>query len=268
MAHKTLINGTAYEVTGGRTLIDGTGYSIAGGRTLVNGTGYDISFGTPISSLPVGSSVYLNESGSPVEYLLVNHGIPSNSNLYDSSCDGTWLLRKHIYELRQWHSSYINDYENSDIHSYLNSTFLNLFDANIRAHIKTVKIPYRAGYGEGTTITSGANGLSAKIFLLSSSEVSISFVFVPSNEGADLSYFSGCEDSSADDKRIANLNGSATGWWLRSPICLSDLGSKYVAHVQINGAFNYADCPYSLGIRPALILPSNAVVDSNFNVTS
>ena len=44
MAHKTLVNGTAYEIKGGRTLVNGTGYAIKGGRTLVGGTGYDISF--------------------------------------------------------------------------------------------------------------------------------------------------------------------------------------------------------------------------------
>lgn len=45
MAHKTLIGGTAYEVSGGKTLIGGTAYSIKGGRALIGGTGYDISFG-------------------------------------------------------------------------------------------------------------------------------------------------------------------------------------------------------------------------------
>lgn len=44
MAHKTLIGGTAYDLTGGGCLIGGTGYNITGGRTLVGGTGYDISF--------------------------------------------------------------------------------------------------------------------------------------------------------------------------------------------------------------------------------
>lgn len=44
MAHKTLIGGTAYEVTGGRTLVSGTGYDIAIGKTLVGGTGYDVPF--------------------------------------------------------------------------------------------------------------------------------------------------------------------------------------------------------------------------------
>ena len=47
MAHKTLISGTSYDVSGGKTLIDGTAYGIAGGKTLVNGTAYDISFAPP-----------------------------------------------------------------------------------------------------------------------------------------------------------------------------------------------------------------------------
>lgn len=45
MAHKTLINGTAYDVAGGATKINGTGYAISGGRTLIEGTGYDVNFG-------------------------------------------------------------------------------------------------------------------------------------------------------------------------------------------------------------------------------
>lgn len=42
MAQRTLINGTGYNIKGGRTLIGGTGYAIKKGRTLVGGTGYDI----------------------------------------------------------------------------------------------------------------------------------------------------------------------------------------------------------------------------------
>jgi hypothetical protein len=44
MAHRTLIGGTAYSITGGKSMVSGTSYSIAGGRTLIGGTGYDISF--------------------------------------------------------------------------------------------------------------------------------------------------------------------------------------------------------------------------------
>lgn len=44
MSHKTLVNGTVYEVDGGKTLIDGVAYSIDKGKTLVGGTAYDIRF--------------------------------------------------------------------------------------------------------------------------------------------------------------------------------------------------------------------------------
>ena len=45
MAHKALIGGAAYEISGGKTLVGGTAYSIDKGKTLVGGTGYDVSFG-------------------------------------------------------------------------------------------------------------------------------------------------------------------------------------------------------------------------------
>lgn len=44
MSHKNLINGTAYDTTGGKCLVNGTSYAVKKGRTLINGTGYDISF--------------------------------------------------------------------------------------------------------------------------------------------------------------------------------------------------------------------------------
>lgn len=44
MAHKTLISGTAYDITGGKTLVSGTSYSVKNGKVLIGGTAYDISF--------------------------------------------------------------------------------------------------------------------------------------------------------------------------------------------------------------------------------
>lgn len=44
MAHKTLVGGTAYEISGGKTLVNGTAYSIKNGKTLVGGTAYDIGW--------------------------------------------------------------------------------------------------------------------------------------------------------------------------------------------------------------------------------
>lgn len=44
MSHKTMINGTAYEVSGGSALVDGTDFQLGGGKTIVSGTAYDVPF--------------------------------------------------------------------------------------------------------------------------------------------------------------------------------------------------------------------------------
>lgn len=215
-----------------------------------------------ISTLTVGSSVYLNVGGVKKEFLVVHQGLPSN--LYDASCDGTWLLMKDIYENRQWNSSDSNVYETSTVNTYLNGPFLGLFDSNIQGIIKQVKIPYRKGGGSGTD-QSGANGLSAKIFLLSINEVgwttSDSSYFPV--DGAKLDYFTA--SSGGNSKRIAYLNGSAVSWGLRSPFTLSNL---YALLVLSSGAFNADYASYSYGIRPALILPSTTQVDDSGNVVT
>lgn len=216
----------------------------------------------------VGSTVKLNVNGTAREFLIVHQGKPSS--IYDNSCDGTWLLMKDCYESRQWHSSNNNDYENSTIDSYLNSTFLNLFDANIRNAIKQVKIPYRKGAGYSTTVTSGASGLSVKIFLLSGYEVgwtTSDSSYFPA-DGAKLDYFLSGNGSSAQSKRVANLNGSAAGWWLRSPYCISNLGSQSAFIVDSSGVWGNRYCSSSHGIRPALILPSSLLVSDDGSIST
>lgn len=216
-----------------------------------------------LSSKAIGSTIKLKVNGSAKDFIVVHQGKPSS--VYDDSCNGTWLLMKDIYENRAWHSSNTNDYANSTIHSYLNSTFLNLFESNIKNAIKQVKLPYRKGSGTSTTVTSGSNGLSAKIFLLSATETSFSFSYMPSGEGAELAYFKGCADNSSDSKRVAKLNGSATGWWLRSPGC----GYFYSAlGVNSSGGWYYGNCSNSGGIRPALILPSTLLVSDDGTVST
>lgn len=216
-----------------------------------------------LSSKAIGSTIKLKVNGSAKDFIVVHQGKPSS--VYDDSCNGTWLLMKDIYESRQWHSSNTNDYANSTIHSYLNSTFLAMFDSNIQKAIKQVKLPYRKGSGTSTTVTSGSNGLSAKIFLLSATETSFSFSYMPSGEGAELAYFKGCADNSSDSKRAAYLNGSATYWWLRSPGCFSFLSAL---DVNSNGGWSSSNCSYSYGIRPALILPSTLLVSDDGTVST
>ena len=207
---------------------------------------------TRMSDLEIGQAIKLNLNGTPWDWMVVHQGLPSD--IYDASCDGTWLLLKDIYEERNWHSSNANKLENSTIHSYLNGDFQNLFNSNIKGAIKQVKIPYRNNGGSGGTDQIGTNGLSAKIFLLSGYEVggttSISQYFPV--DGAKLDYFDA--NSEGNSKRIANFNGSATNWWLRSQ---DTQGTSNVWRVASNGVFGRSSASKSSGIRPAIILPSD-----------
>lgn len=224
--------------------------------------GNEITVSIKASDLAVGSSVYLNDNGKTVEYLVVNQGIPSNSNLYDSSCDGMWLLRKYIPNTGRWDTS-TNEYAKSDIHTWLNSTFFNSLGSIEQSVIKQVKIPYGIG-GATSTVNSGSKGLSAKVFLLSHYELgwSKSYISDAPVDGAKLNYFATGTGTSANNLRIASYGGTNTDWWTRS--CDTD-DSYIVKYVNNTGSHSGANVTInaSKGIRPALILPSNALFDAN-----
>ena len=217
-----------------------------------------------LSTKAVGSIVKLKVDGTSRDFIVVHQGKPSS--LYDASCDGTWLLLKDCLEQKRWHSANTNDYKNSEIHSYLNNTWLNKLDANIRAQVKQVKLPYVNGTAN-SAVASGANGLSCKIFLLSGYEVG----FTQSDnsyfpvDGARLAYFENGTGTSALNKRIANYNGSATLWWLRSP---NTYYTNYAWGVNTDGSYYYSYCASAYGIRPALVLPSSLLVSDDGSVST
>ena len=216
------------------------------------------SAGILAQDIAVGSTVKLMENGAAVEYLVVNQGIPSNSNLYDASCDGTWLLRKDVHSNQKWNTSDVNIYETSAINTWLNGDFFNSLGSVERATVKQVKIPYRHGGGDGGTNQSGANGLSCKVFLLSCYELG----WTTSNssmypvDGAKLDYF--IAGSAGKSLRIAHLNGTVNVWWTRSPYAS---GTSNAWFIQTDGNSNSSGASNSLGIRPALVLPGNALFD-------
>ena len=89
---------------------------------------------------------------------------------------------------------------------------------------------------------------------------------MPRGEGAELAYFKGCADSDSDSKRVAYLNGSATGWWLRSPGC--NITSNRALAVGSAGTSGDTNCSNSRGIRPALILPSSLLVSDDGSIST
>lgn len=203
-----------------------------------------------LSTKAVGSIVKIKVNGAAKDFIIVHQGLPSSA--YDASCNGVWVVMKDIYTTSTFGNN--NSYKDSGIHTYLNGTFYNLIDSQIRAVIKQVKIPYT-----NSGVQSGANGLSTKVFLLSGTEVGFSGVSYMNTEGAKLSYF----DSAS--KRVAYNGSSAAEWWLRSPDTnLSD----YVWYVMSDGSngswYYYGTC----GVRPAFVLPSELVVSDDGTVST
>lgn len=261
---------------------------LAGG-VLINGARQNITFSTPVNNLSIGNSVYMNINGVRTEFLIIHKGNPK-VGMYDSSCDGIWLLMKDAYEQRAFYISQgypqDKDYgaknsfkEDSQIVQYLNNTIYNKFDSNIKSIIKQVKIPSRK-YGsdsDGTSsVYSGANGVSAKIFLLSFTELGYGrYNNSVEGEGVTLSYFSDCgEINSSHPKRVANMNGSPVYWWTRTPCFGSSAANGSTMLVSYTGSTSY-ESPYlnvnsndgiPYCIRPVIIIPNDTKCDFNMNI--
>lgn len=211
----------------------------------------------------VGSIVKIKVNGTAKDFIIVHQGLPSSA--YDASCNGTWLLMKDIYTTYTFGNN--NSYKDSSIHTYLNGTFYNLIDSDIRAAIKQVKIPYLNGTGGGDgSLATGANGLSTKVFLLSGYEVG----WTTSDDrnfpkdGIRLAYFG--SGSGGNSKRVAYNGSSADRWWLRSPHT-NNYGSVWAVNTEGSydaGRWNY----HSDGVRPALILPSTLFVSNDGTVST
>lgn len=218
--------------------------------------------GIPIGEIPVGSILKLNENGNPTEYIVVHQGKPSD--IYDNSCEGTWILRKHLSENKVWADNNKNDLESSDIHRYLSDSWETRYDSEIRNAIKNVKIPYRKGPGLSGSDLNGDQGLQCRAFLLSAYEVG----FTNSDEnnlaydGSKLSYFYSGTTSSANGRRIGLFNGSPSRWWLRTAATNTSFGAF---NIYIDGSISYNGPSNSYGIRPALVIDRSALVsDENF----
>lgn len=209
----------------------------------------------------VGSVVKIKVNGASKDFIVVQQGNP-NTGTYDASCDGTWLLMKDIYTTSTFGNN--NSYKDSSIHTYLNGTFYNLIDSNIRAAIKQVKIPHQNGTGSGGSLATGSNGLSTKVFLLSGYEVGWTTSdngYFP-KDGVRLAYFG--NSSGGNSKRVAYNGSSAAVWWLRSPYT-----GNYdnVWNVSADGSGNGRWCNDTDGVRPAFILPSTLVVSDDGTVS-
>lgn len=203
-----------------------------------------------LGDMPVGSEVTLTESGSPELYIVVNQGLPSSK--YDSSCDGTWLLRKFILESMAWNSLSGNmGYNTSYINKYLNSTFVERFSTYaINNLFMSPKIPIYTGR---------IQDYPAQVFLLSTYELDLTDnVFNPA-EGAAMQYFYGAEAN----KRIAYFDGAPAIWWSRS---MHKKDTDLSWYVSTTGNLSSQRSTIYAGIRPALILKKDTIVSGDGSI--
>lgn len=201
---------------------------------------------TTLGNKSVGSIVKLKENGVLVDFYVAKHD-------YENGLNGsgrTLVVRKDCYDTRQWHTSNVNAYATSAIDTWLNSTYKNLLDADIRGVIGTTKIKYTPGNGNTTVGT-----LERAIFLLSVTELGRSANYA-NTEGTALSI--------ASSLQIAYLNGSAVVQWTRSPYTGN---TSYAYYLSTNGNVNGSGCNFTSGSRPAFTLPSTLSVSDDGSVS-
>lgn len=266
---RTLINGTGYDIKKGRTLVGGTGYDIKKGRTLIGGTGYDISFSTPLRELPTGQSIYMNVDSVRTEYIITHQGDPYtqyknnipelqiNSNYNNAPPNGTWVLMKKLYMLRALDSLNNVLCSKSDLDTYLNTDFIMLFDAGIRALIKPVYIPFFEA-------TINSEFATKQIFIPCFSELNLENGHSDDAYAMALDYFK----NAGANERIAYYNDETQQYWMRNSRPSSS--SSNILHGIISKTGTRAEgslATMTLGIRPEFILdPDNTFVDSDFNI--
>ena len=201
---------------------------------------------TTLGNKSVGSIVKLKENGVLVDFYVAKHD-------YENGLNGsgrTLVVRKDCYDTRQWHTSNVNAYATSAIDTWLNSTYKNLLDADIRGVIGTTKIKYTPGNGNTTVGT-----LERAIFLLSVTELGKSASYA-NTEGTALSI--------ASSLQIAYLNGSAVVQWTRSPYTN---GTYRACCLDTDGGVSSSVCNYTDGSRPAFTLPSTLSVSDDGSVS-
>ena len=201
---------------------------------------------TTLGNKSVGSIVKLKENGVLVDFYVAKHD-------YENGLNGsgrTLVVRKDCYDTRQWHTSNVNAYATSAIDTWLNSTYKNLLDADIRGVIGTTKIKYTPGNGNTAVGT-----LERAIFLLSVTELGRSASYA-NTEGTALSI--------ASSLQIAYLNGSAVVQWTRSPYTYN---AYYAYCLSTSGFVGNYGCISTHGSRPAFTLPSTLSVSDDGSVS-
>lgn len=196
-----------------------------------------------LASVPNGSEFALFEDGIRVPFIKLagEYGGTGRS----------LVIRKHIYKLDTLTTNeQRNMYENGKTDVWLNDEangYLTKLDIQTQNAIVAVPVNLNVG-SKSATITT----IQRKSFLLSMTELGIGRAdgIV---EGVHVQYFN------SNERRVAQFNGAATEYWMRSPDYANTTSSRYVT----TSGSSAPDTAYNwvAGIRPAFTLPSDWEID-------
>lgn len=199
--------------------------------------------GTRIGELTEGTIITINESGAPVEFYVADHNYQSDLN-----GDGrTLMVRKELYDIRQWNNGNVNFYNSSTIDTWLNQTYLNFFSAPVKEKIGTTSFYYTQTGSVGKLAT-----LTRSVFILSSMEFGFSNSPYCFNEGERVPIYS--------TLRRAKHNGETCDQWTRTA---PNSGTSNAYYITSGGQSANQTCIYYAGSRPSFTLPATALVDTN-----
>ena len=199
--------------------------------------------GTPIGELAEGTLITITENGAPVEFYVAKQGYEPSLN----SSDRVLMVRKDVYDQRQWNSSNVNAWAKSTMRSWLNNGYKGMLSANVQTMIGATTYRYTPGNGN-TTVTTRSDS----VFLLSLTELGSTALYA-GTEGNVLPIASALQ-------AVYDSSGGNIYQWTRSPSS-NGITHAYALYSTGNPGDHY--CTYSMYSRPCFTLPATALIDSS-----
>lgn len=193
---KLKVNGTVYEVKGGKCLVNGTVYSIKKGRTLIAGAGYDITFG-PV--MPVkGDLITMNLDGTDRLYRVMKIVDGTTVEVL-----GMWNVSNSL----AFDSGRTNTYNGKTLDTYLNTTWYNALsseakDAIVPKNINQYQYSYNSSAYNQSTHSSYAD------YSTKSLKANVGNRYVYALDVEDIEMYFGGTGGSTSDKTPATFSNT------------------------------------------------------------
>lgn len=289
------VNGIAREVKKIYIGVNGVAREVKKGYIGIGGSAREFfSSGKRIKELPVGTVVYFRENGVYQPYEIVNQGAPPHqgeqfsqyksgvtvnvtASTYDDTANGTWILRYHRSGTMTQYYVSSTSYVNSTADNHCQNTFYpTITDKHL---VKTVNLPVPTGLGP-----SAVSKVERNAFVLSPFECGSMFYIYSgdlakeskyTHAGSPLQWVTPYWDPVyGESPNISVLTGHDPNdeKWLNTWVLRGyyDSGRRKwqflvygVNGGSNNGEIRHAQTSRVVGIRPCVVIDSNALVDEN-----